>query len=445
MLMTFEDLNVQHGHGVCAAIRTGSVRSAALGLHLWLAARSLAMPPTESHKWQFRPRFRKHAFGWRSQPAIQRIREAVSEIRKEARVDPVVGAEGAVILLERLSPALEHVDSSSGAIGTAVNNAIRELVPLIAGAPAAEATRVAWLDRLWAAHEADEIPYIESLGDYWGELCASKPVASSWADRLIGIVRLALSADKSVRGHFHGTAACLSTLYRAERHQEIVDLLEVDTIWPYKQWAVKALAAMGRKAEAIRYAEASRDAWTPGGEVDRACEDILLSSGMAEEAYRRYGLRASAAGTYLATFRAVVAKYPHKAPRDVLADLVKTRPGEEGKWFAAAKEAGLYDEALALASRTPCDPRTLARAARDFAETQPRFAVGSGLLALHWLVEGFGYEITSADVWAAYSSTMKAAERAGTADEVRARVRTLVGGERAGGFVSRILGRELGL
>lgn len=59
-------------------------------------------------------------------------------------------------------------------------------------------------------------------------------------------------------------------------------------------------------------------------------------------------------------------------------------------------------------------------------------------------MEGYGYDITSADVWAADSSTMRAAERNGNADEVRARVRTLVGGEKAGGFVSRVLGRELG-
>jgi hypothetical protein len=32
----------------------------------------------------------------------------------------VLGAEGAVTLIERLSPALGHVDSSSGAIGSAV-------------------------------------------------------------------------------------------------------------------------------------------------------------------------------------------------------------------------------------------------------------------------------------------------------------------------------------
>jgi hypothetical protein len=403
------------------------------------------MTGASAHKWEFRARFRRHAFGWKSQPAIQRVKQAVSEIRKVARHDAVLAAEGAVTLLERLSPALENVDSSSGAIGTAVNNAIAELVPVIAKAPADPATREAWLERLWAAHEADEIPYIESLADHWGELCASKEVASAWAERLLGITRMALSPDKDVRGHFHGTEACLSALYRAERYPEIVDVLQADTIWPYKRWAVRALAAMGSKAEAIRYAESCRGPWTHDGEVDLACEEILLSSGMVEEAYERYGRLANRAGTYLATYRAVATKYPHKAPHAILTDLVKTTPGDEGKWFAAAKEAGLYEEALALASRTPCDPRTLARAARDLAEAQPAFAVGAGLLALHWLVQGYGYEITGADVWAAYSSTMKAADTNGNADEIRERIKKLVGGEKAGGFVSRILGRELGL
>ena len=397
------------------------------------------------HTWEFKARFRRHAFGWKSQPAIQRVKQAVAELKKVARHDAVLAAEGAVTLLERLSPALEHVDSSSGALGTAVNHAITEIVPIIAKAPAAPTTREGWLERLWAACEADEIPYIETLDDDWGDLCGSKEVASAWAERLVGITRMALSPDKNVRGHFHGTAACLSALYRAERYPEIVDILQVDTIWPYERWAVKALAAMGRKAEAIRYAESCRGPWTHDGEVDRICEEILLSSGMFEEAYERYGLLANRGGTYLATYRAVASKYPHKAPRQILADLVKTTPGDEGKWFAAAKEAGLYDEALDLASRTPCDPRTLARAARDLAEARPAFAVGAGLLALHWLVQGYGYEITGADVWAAYSSTLKAAETNGNAGETRERVKKLVAGERAGGFVSRILGRELGL
>jgi hypothetical protein len=127
------------------------------------------------HRWEFKPRFRRHAFGWRSQPAIQRLKQAVAEIKKVARTDAVLATEGAVVLIERLSPALEHVDSSSGAIGTAVNNAIATLVPLIAGAPADAKTRATWLERLFGAHAEDQIPYIESLADHWGERLGYRP------------------------------------------------------------------------------------------------------------------------------------------------------------------------------------------------------------------------------------------------------------------------------
>ena len=43
---------------------------------------------------------------------------------------------------------------------------------------------------------------------------------------------MALSPEKNLRGYFHGTSACLSALYRAERYTEIVDLLQGDNIWP---------------------------------------------------------------------------------------------------------------------------------------------------------------------------------------------------------------------
>ena len=82
------------------------------------------MTSPAAHKWAFAPRFRRHAFGWRSQPAVQRVREAAAEIHKVAKKDPALAAAGAVLFLEKVSPALEQVDSSSGAIGTAVNHAI---------------------------------------------------------------------------------------------------------------------------------------------------------------------------------------------------------------------------------------------------------------------------------------------------------------------------------
>lgn len=63
-----------------------------------------------AHKWQFTPRFRRNAFGWRSDTPIQRIKEALTEIRLVARKEPVLAAEGATVLLEKLSPALMNVD-----------------------------------------------------------------------------------------------------------------------------------------------------------------------------------------------------------------------------------------------------------------------------------------------------------------------------------------------
>jgi hypothetical protein len=398
----------------------------------------------KKYKWQFKVRFRRHAFGWRSQPAIKRIKDAVSEIKKVARKDDVLAAEGAVSFLERVSPALEHVDSSSGVIGRAVGNAIAALVPIIASVQADRTIREKWLERLYKAHEEDHMPYIEDLADYWGELCAFPDLASKWADDLMGATREALGSKAPLHRHFHGISMCLSALYAAGRYEEIVQLLRDETFWPYKRWAVHALAAMGKKAEAIRYAESCRDAWSSDFEIDNLCQDILLSSGFAEDAYRRYGLAANRAGTYVAWFRAVCRKYPHKKPADVLRDLAAYTPGEEGKWFAAAKDAGLFDEAVTLANKTPCSPQTLTRAARDFAEKKPDFAVEAGMAALRWLVEGYGYDIIALDVLNAYAFTMKAAEKAGLAREIHDRICGLVEKETFGDrFVTKVLGPRL--
>ncbi|MCG8556747.1 MAG: hypothetical protein MJD61_15895 [Proteobacteria bacterium] len=121
-------------------------------------------------------------------------------------------------------------------------------------------------------------------------------------------------------------------------------------------------------------------------------------------------------------------------------------PSEEGKWFAAAKGAKLFDEAIALANRTPCSPQTLTRAARDFEDKNPQFAVEAGMTALRWLVEGYGYEVTGLDVLNAYSHTMRAAENTGCAEQTKARIQELVAHKATGAsFVAKVLGRHLGL
>lgn len=385
---------------------------------------------SNAHKWQFAPRFRRHAFGWRSDTPIQRIKEALSEIKLAARKEPILAAEGAVTLLEKLSPALEQVDSSSGALGAAVNKAIDALVPLIAKADVDKSVRQRWLERLQNALQEDEIPYIEVLGDYWGELCASPEVAAAWADEFLPVVERVWSPQSPGHGYFKGTSACLASLFAAGRHEQLLSLLERAPFkwWHYRRWGVKALAAQGKKAEAIRYAEESRGLNDPGWQIAQACEEILLSSGLADEAYRRYAIEANQGSTNLATFRAITKKYPDRQPEQILRDLVASTPGAEGKWFAAAKDAGLFNVAIELANTSPTDPRTLTRAARDFAERQPEFAVTAGLAALHWISLGHGYEVTGMDVLDAHAALMQAATHAGVdPHQINERVVSLIG------------------
>ncbi len=386
------------------------------------------MSKSEKHKWTFPARFRTGVYSWKaSRLACQRLREAVTEIKKVAKKNPVLGAEGAIRLMEKIWPALQHVDSSSGALGSAVNKTLDALIPIIVKAPADENTRNKWLDRLWQAMEDDGVDYLSPIGGRWGEICGSVEVAGRWADDLVYTLRSCWS-DPNPGRYFHGATACLSCLLVAGRYQELLELLVLDRypMWHYRRYGVEALLALGKKAEAIQYAEASRGLNQPDSVIDQACEEILISSGLHEEAYQRYGLSAAVGNSYIARFRTVVKRYPMKDPSQILADLIATTPGEEGKWFATAKDLKLYDLALELADRTHCDPKTLTRAARDYLDTEPAFALGAAMAALRWLSEGWGYEVTSVDVVDAYELAMDAAARLNKVDEVTDQIRQLV-------------------
>ena len=385
-----------------------------------------------AHQWGFAPRFRRNAFGWKSDLPIKRIKEAVTEIKAVARKDTVLAAEGAVLFLTKVSAAIENVDGSSGSMGTAVNRAIEALVPIIAAASVSDSMRQRWLERLWEAIEDDGCCYIESLSDYWGDLCGEPRVALHWIE-LFGPTTERIWREWSPGRfvHYRGTNACLSAMIKAGQLEEVLALLELapNKFWHDHRWGVRALIALGRGAEAIRYAESLRGINEPGGEISRVCEDILLRAGLYDEAYRRYALAANRGTTHLATHRAIAKKYPGKAPVDILRDLIASTPGEDGKWFAAAKEAGCFDLAIELVGRSYTDPRTLVRAARDFVQSQPQFALDCGLAALRWLGEGYGFDVTVLDVRDAYAATMAASRTAGKPDEeTEDRIRRIVEG-----------------
>lgn len=378
---------------------------------------------TDKYKWDFQPRFRKSAFGWKSQPAITRIKQAVAEIKKVARKNPDLGAEGAVLFFEKVSAAIEKVDGSSGSIGNAVNRAIQELVPIISDAHVDDTTRSDWLERLWTAHQNDEIPYIESLGDYWGDLCATAEIATVWADKTIDTVSACWSSTRN-GAYFHGTSACLSSLLKAGRYEELLTLLESDRhkMWHYQQFGVRALAKMGKVSAAIDFAHSCDNRYGGFEHPARTCEEILLAAGRIDEAYRQYAISANQGNSYIATYRAIAKKYPTIKPKDILTDLIGAHPGDEGKWFATAKELKFFDLALELAHTGPCDPRTLARAARDHVDSNPEFSMKVGMAALNWLFKGYGYDVTSADVWAAYEPALQAACKLGQEADFLARI-----------------------
>ncbi|PJJ18880.1 hypothetical protein CLU90_2087 [Janthinobacterium sp. 67] len=406
-----------------------------------------------TYKWQFAPRFRRNAFGWKSDTPIQRIKEALVEIKAVAKKEPLLAAEGAVLFLEKLAPAIEQVDSSSGGIGSTVNLAIKTLVPIIAKVDVARAVRERWLERLWNAIQEDSMPYLEYLGEFWGELCAAPEIASKWADDLAPTVTTMWDhcASTGEYGYFRGTTACLSALYAAGRHDELLALIAKSEYrhksWHYRVWGAKALAKMGKRDEAIQYAQESKGLNEPLIAIAEFCEGVLLDAGFVDEAYARYAVEATYATTNLATFKAVAKKYPGIPKETILRDLVASQPGQEGKWFAAAKDAGFFELAIELANKSPADPRTLIRAARDFAVKQPAFAMAAGMTAFTGIMRGYGYDITGIDVLDAYAAVMLAAGAMGVDEAtVKENVRAAITASGVGGMsVQRVLAHQLAM
>ena len=397
------------------------------------------------HAWAFRSRFRRAAFGWRgSKLAIERIQEALAEVRAVGRHDVTAAAEGAVLLLEKLSPALSQVDSSSGALGNAAYGAVQELAPIISLAPVDAAVRRKWLDRLFEAIQEDDPPYIESLGDHWGCLCATPELALAWADQLLPTLRSVLrERERGTYAFFSGTTLCYSALFSAGRHDELLELLAADPhpIWPYLVWGARVLAARGQVDEAIAYVRECAGSTTSLETIARFAEEQLLKAGRRAEAFDQYALLANRANSNLSTFRALAKKYPELAPDRLLGHLIASTPSEPGKWFASAKTLGLFDRAVALAWASPCDPRTLTRAARDHLAKRPAFSMQAALAALHWMSMGHGHELTGLDVLEAHRIAMEAAQATQNSEQAQVRIeQTLAADRPMSGWMRRSLG-----
>ena len=375
-----------------------------------------------THKWAFKPGMRAGAYSWKSSAkAIERLKSASAEIRAVARTDPTTAAEGVIALAQRIWPAFEHIDTSSGALGNAVGRTLEELLPVLIAAPAEEKTRAKWLEQLREAIEDDGVDYLAPIADRFGQIAAYPALMNLHADRDLDMVRGAW-ADHARFSHVTTATLTLSCLLEAGRYDELLALLDLKKtrLWFDEKFGAEALLRQGREDEALAYAEAllkdDRRQWGYF-EIAQFCERILVGQGREEKAYRRFGLPTAAGNTYLAMWRNLVKRYPDIDARAILEDLIETQ-GSGGKWFAAAKTAKYLDIALECAAHPDAAPATLIRAARDFVIKEPAFAAQVGLHAIAHLLAGRGYEPSPLDIDEAVTNVMAAAERIGQGDRL---------------------------
>lgn len=366
------------------------------------------------HKWKFISHFRREAYGWNgTAKASKRMKEAISEIKKVAKKDSVLAGEGVIELFYRLYPALMNIDSSSGALGTAMNKTIDSLTLILIKADWDMNTRGKQLDKLYQAITEDGWGTFDDLRDHWGEICVYPGLANLWADQLMDCTKDVLS---STNQYCSAVDMCLSCLVYAERYKELQELLRLDerhSWFHHKFWAM-ALVKQGKRQEAIDYAQyilSQQKTNKSEPEIDRFCESVLIDMGRIEEAYEKYGLKVPSYGTNLNIYRGICEKYPTIDRRRILLDLIG-RSGLKGKWFAAAKTAGQLDIALECAMTSDCDPDTLFRATRDFAEKEPQFALKVGIEAVMTYLTGSFYDpIEPIDIRIAFTKLMDAASK----------------------------------
>ena len=399
------------------------------------------------HKWRFKAHFRSGAYGWKGTSlASKRMKEAVSEIKKVARTDSALAGEGAIELMCRLYPACEHIDGSSGSLGTALNRTVAALAPIVAAADWDMNTRGRLLEDLYEAVCNDGWSILSQVEDCWGEICVHTGLANLWVDRLIPFLRDVWSSES--HGHVTGGSICLSCLLYTDRFDELQELIELDRfkLWSNAKFWAQALVKQGRVDEAIAYAESIRDLHEgkyDNHSIDDFCEKTLLKAGRADEAYDKYGLRVTESGTYVSVYRRLVAKYPHRDKRQTLLDLMETS-GVRDKWFAAAKDAGFLDIALACARSGQANPATLLRATRDFANREPRFAVEVGIESIKALLSGVSYELpTGADIGVHYDLVMAVAREHGMKEQAKAELSRIACGYSGDRLLREALARRL--
>lgn len=139
---------------------------------------------SHTNKWAFKLGMRAGAYSRKSSAkVVERLKTASSEIWAVARTDPATVAEGVIALAQRIWPAFEHIDTSSGALGNAVHRTLDELLLILINAPADEKTRAKWLEQLREAIMDDGVDYLAPIADRFEEIAAYPALMKKFLSR----------------------------------------------------------------------------------------------------------------------------------------------------------------------------------------------------------------------------------------------------------------------
>lgn len=382
---------------------------------------------TTKHKWEFIKYFRDNAYGWNGTAlASKRIIAAIKEIKAVAKNEPVIAADGAAIFLEKCWRAIEHIDSSSGAIGIAVNNALTEVVQIIKNAPLSIADRMKLTERIWETWQEEDYGYYDSFTEQWAELCAEPETLTFWADNFLPIVKHFFLSD-TPGSYFKGLEPCLSCLFELGRYDEITEMLSKKErmLFDFLQYEIKIVAAKGDIDRALQMIDDHLYDSNSSYQAAYLGEEILLKAGRIEEAYKRYGLLQPFRSTGLATLSTIRKKYPKISPQRILNDLLNADAGNERRYFAAARKIGMIELAIEIAEKYDVEPKTLTTACQDYLEKDPDLSLKFGVMALQRYADGYGYEPEYSDVQKCYDLVLKAAHGAGNSAEVNEKVQKI--------------------
>lgn len=372
---------------------------------------------------------------------------SLAEVRGEARTvvgnaDPVAALETAVRVIEGLAhlPPSEIPD-------LAVEHELRRMAADMADHLAARGRELELpAERVWRAIREDRLTLLDPVASRWGDLLADPARASSFADAHLAEVGAAWSASRKVGSHAAAAVPVLSALLTADRPVDVVELLKraPELHWPERRFGVDAFLRMGARSDALRFAAPSLDEPAHRAAAARACEEILLDAGLAEEAYRRYALVPDPTLRPVDQVRAIAGRHPSHPPQEILVDLIESTGVDGDDWFSAAFDLGAHDLARELATSPGRDPARVMAAARDALADAPGLATDLALAAIRRLAADDARGTTARAIVEAHELALSAASVASRELETRARIRAIVESDCSPErLVRRVVGRHL--